>query len=312
MSDPLYPDLRNNSWLRLSQAYRRQIFPLIYKLRGADLFGRMLKSLSPPARGPLIMKTNSGFALLVDPITDKGLESALYEKGTYEAGTLHLLSHILEEGDTFIDVGANIGLMSFYASKKVGLSGQVYAFEPQASTFDILAYNIKLNQSSNITAFNHGFGAQEAQLPIFDNLAVNRGSASLLSDRSSGFSHMVQVKTLDSFLADAHIKVVKALKIDVEGWELEVLKGGLRMFDSARRPIVIIEYSNLHPIEGGRSVDIYHFLKQKDYKIFKLKGSKERISPLKPIINETDLPDHDNLVAIQPNQVDKLSSKLFI
>ena len=99
-------------------------------------------------KNKMIIKTIYGFKLHIDPIYDNGVEKSIYYTGTYEAGTLFIFSKLLEKGDLFIDVGANIGLMSIYAAMKVGESGNVHAFEPDPETFKILFEVIKITSNA--------------------------------------------------------------------------------------------------------------------------------------------------------------------
>jgi hypothetical protein len=64
---------------------------------------------------------------------------------------------------------------------------------------------------------------------------------------------------------------LRMVKIDVEGWELEVLKGSKRLLGAPVAPIICIEYSNLHPQKNGRLVDVYDFiLSVNEYRLYKL------------------------------------------
>jgi len=76
----------------------------------------------------------------------------------------------LRKGNIFIDVGANIGLMSIFASKIVGSNGIIYAFEPEPETFVILRKNIEINKINNIQAYNIELGESEYNSIIFTNL----------------------------------------------------------------------------------------------------------------------------------------------
>ncbi len=80
--------------------------------------------LIPEPQGICIMKTRYGFCLQIDPVRDQGVERSIYYTGTYEKGSLAIMKRLLRKGDSFVDVGANIGLMSLYASQLVGASGK--------------------------------------------------------------------------------------------------------------------------------------------------------------------------------------------
>jgi len=261
----------------------------------------------------MVVPTLYGFDLAINPVANKGLESRLFSNGTYEAGTLHIIKHCLREGDVFIDIGSNIGLMSILASLSVSTTGRVYAFEPEAETFSILEHNIALNRISNIQAHHLAIGANEGMATIYGS-DLNRGSASLIkSPDSHTHGESIPIQTLDTFVSKNNLTHIRMLKIDVEGWELDVLSGAKRLLAYPTAPIVCVEYSNLHPIHNGLLIDIYHFLvKINHYKIYKLKSSKENKSTLTEIKCPQELPSHDNLFCFLPDHLSKLDDKLFI
>ena len=114
--------------------------------------------LLPKPVGPLILKTRYGFYLMIDPVKDNGVERSIYYTGTYEKGTLFIIGNILSEGDTFVDVGANIRLMSLFATSIVKDTGKIIAFEPNPETMRILKSNIELNNASNIETSYYALG----------------------------------------------------------------------------------------------------------------------------------------------------------
>jgi len=212
----------------------------------------MVSLLAPRPRGSTIIHTYYGFDIFVDPVTDKGLEREIYYYGTYEAGTLYVMRRYLREGDTFIDVGANIGFISLFASQLVGASGAVYSFEPASETFEILKRNVRMNNIDNIRVYNFALGSTRGSLLIYNNLAISRGSASLIPYQDNSDGRQVFVQTLDEFVTVNEIFNIKMVKIDVEGWELEVLKGAKHLLGRFDSPIICIEYSNLYPIQNGK------------------------------------------------------------
>jgi FkbM family methyltransferase len=244
---------------------------------------------------------------------DKGLEKALFIYGTYEEGTLNIMNNILKEGNFFIDIGANIGLMSLHAAKIISGSGRVLSFEPLPNTYDMLLKNIKLNNFGNIEAVNIAIGSTNGTVDIFDNIAINRGASSLLKLTHIESSHKIPIKRLDDYLEEHQCSSnIDCIKIDVEGWELEVLKGANATLSGPNAPICIVECSTLHPMYGGNSQDIYTFLRKiNSYRIFRLARGKERPSRLLEIESKENLPKHDNLICLLPEHIKKLPSRIF-
>jgi len=262
----------------------------------------LAKLLMPAPSGPLVVATTSGCSLLVDPLLNGGLEREVYYQGTYEAGTLFVLSNVLRPGDIFFDVGANIGLVSLVASELVGSQGRVYAFEPVPGTIALLERNIVLNDARNVQVEATALGAVNDTRPIYEHPEVNRGAASLVPIGRTPASGTVPVTTLDAFVRQAGAeRPIRAIKIDVEGWEAEVLVGGRHTLALPTAPVVIVEYSTKVPLEKGTHTDVYHLLTSvNDYRLYCLESGKESISRLREIRGRQDLPREDNLICLRP------------
>lgn len=278
--------------------------PLISFFRDIDVKGfrkfslLLPKILLPKAENTssYILKTNHGFFLRIDPSIDKGVELSLHETGTYEKGILHYLSSVLNEGDCFVDIGANIGLMSIYAAQEVGDSGKVISFEAHPQTVELLIENISLNKLSNIQVQAFALGSTDGTSTIYDNWQVNRGGASLIVKTKDSKSFEIEIHQLDTiFPADL---IPKVIKIDVEGFELEVLKGAKSLIVN-KLPILIVELSEKRKNVHDSSSEIIDLIKSYgNYRFFKLKGGKERKSKLVEIISSDDLPQHDNIICV--------------
>ena len=266
----------------------------------------------PKPKGPCIVKTLYGFSVLVDPILDKGIERPIFYQGTYENGTMKIMNNVFKKGGAFIDIGANIGLMSLHASRIIGNRGDVLSFEPLSDTYNILLQNIALNKVSNIKAINIAIGSTNGVVEIFSGAKINRGTSSLIRTNQTQSSHKVPIITLDTYLDENPIGSITCIKIDVEGWELEVLKGAAKTLSSPNAPICIIECSHTHPPFGGDVQDIYDFLCNiNDYKIFRLAKGKEKSSKLIQIKSKDSLPEHDNLFCFLPRHFKRLPRGIF-
>ena len=242
-----------------------------------------------------MVETTFGFKIHLDPLFDKNIENVIYERGVYEQGTVSVLQDFLRSGDTFVDVGANIGWLSLVAANKVGNQGQVYAFEPVPSTFEILTSNKELNQFSQITLNQFALGNKEEILTIYPE-KENRGGASILNHQSEN-GIQIEVRILDKLKLESTINVIK---IDVEGFELDVLKGAINTIKKDK-PNLIIEHS-IDRNNTAEQFEIYNWLLELEiYKIYKLKNGKERKSILIEIKSHQDLPEHDNIFCI-PNK----------
>lgn len=296
--------MKSNSSFKIKTEFNFKIrHTFINWLNNIDITGfRKLAHLTPkwlilpPTKDGVIQLPN-GLKMWIDPVNDDGVERSLYYTGSYESGTLDFIKNHLKKEDCFVDVGANIGLMSIEASKAVGSQGKVYSFEPHPKTVKILRFNIDLNSIKNIDVIEKGIGSKSGEAKIYDRWDVNRGGASLLSSNSEQDSYDIQIVSLDEVLENVKVDMIK---IDVEGFELEALKGAKKILSSKTPPILIVECTLETEHQGYTREELYKWLKNTNcnYKFYKLKGSKSRKSKLKEITDQSDLPTHDNLFCI--------------
>lgn len=193
----------------------------------------------------------------------KGLAGAtgnLYA-GLHEFNEMGFLLHVLKHGDTFFDIGANIGSYTLLAS---GIcKANSVAFEPVASTFDILAQNIALNQlQDKVILKNAAAGAREG------NILFSTGEDTtnhVIADDEPGDpeSITVPVLTVDALAVNQPPLLVK---IDVEGFETEVLKGMPQLLDSSILKAIIIELNGSGDRYGFNDDAIHQLLISKGFR----------------------------------------------
>jgi FkbM family methyltransferase len=246
------------------------------------------------AQQPYCLKSVHGIRLNIDPATDNGVERSLHEVGTYEEGIVQFMKKHLFPGDVFIDVGANIGWLSCIAAQLVKENGKVLAFEAHPETARLLRENIGLNEFQNVVVFPVALGNTNGEMELFDSPEQNRGGASAVFP--SEVIHIVPTQKLDDLLLDN--MVPKALKIDVEGFEPEVIEGAMKIL-RAYRPMLILELTWRTPEHTQRSRTLIRLLTEDlGYRMFRLKGGKERKSKLVPCTPFDSLPNDDNFLFI--------------
>ena len=281
-------------------------------IRGVRRIAYLLPQLLiPKPKCSVTIKTLYGFHMIIDPVNDNGVEKCLYYTGTYEKGTLFVIKHLLREGDTFVDVGANIGLMSVFAASIVKDSGKIIAFEPNPDTMEILLSNIALNELSNIETTGYALGSKPGEGKIYDRMDVNRGGASLIKPENEGKSYDINITTLSAYFnQNQHIQLIK---IDIEGYELEALKGAMDLLDGGSPPMLIVEYSESRENTHGYNTDeLYEFLiNRTPYRLFKSKGGKEKVSRLVEVTARNELPHHDNIYCFTDQHMQQIPGKIF-
>lgn len=282
---------------------------------GREVSALVSKMLIGRPHSRIICPTRYGFNLIVDPTTSETVDREIYFKGAYESGTIEVMKNCLRPEDVFLDVGSHIGLMTLAAAHFVGAAGIVHAFEPEPTTFEILRANLTLNQVRNTEAHNTALGLVRGDAHIYTNPQL-RGSASLSPGRAgAGQTHEVTIDTLDNFVESTcpgDPAIVRMVKIDVEGWELQVLQGGARLLGSRNAPILCVEQSALQGSDGVSATRVYDFLTSvNDFQIYRLAKGKERTSKLMPVKHTGQLPRHDNLFCFTPEHLRTVTTKIF-
>ena len=284
--------------------------------RGAARISAVVsKALIGPVRGPTICPTRYGFRLVADPTSANTVDKAVFLKGTYEAGTIAVVAQCLRRGDIFIDVGSYIGLMALAASKLVGEDGVVHAFEPEPRSFDVLRKNVEMNRAPNVLLHNVALGSAPGKARISSS-PTSRASAALMRRPELGGGEEVTVETLDRVLSRSTPPTkrsrLRIMKVDVEGWELEVLRGARELLGSPYAPILCVECSTHRADQMARPLDLYNFIVcVNNYVVYRLEKSKERPSRLVVISTADELQKHDNLFCFRPEHVRTLPGNMF-
>jgi len=143
------------------------------------------------------------------------------ELGLYEPDVTQLITERLRAGMTFIDLGAYSGYYTLLASKLVGSTGRVYCFDPDPRIFPILEENLRRNGCLNVIAVNKG-GSDSTGAAV---LAPGPLERSFLSNEPLKGGALVETVRLDDYFRSQVWPAVDLLKMDVEGSEMEVLRG---------------------------------------------------------------------------------------
>ena len=163
-----------------------------------------------------------------------------YLRGDAEASVQEVLAQRLRPGMIFYDLGANIGLFSLLAARLVGTNGKVFSFEPDAEVAERLRRNIARNGFSNVTVIEAGVWSSSGEMSFVaaDGSSPDRGTGAVVASGFNTTGRVVRCVSLDDFVKTAPLP--DAIKCDVEGAEVEVLRGGKRVL-TARRPWILCE-----------------------------------------------------------------------
>ena len=191
------------------------------------------------------------------------------ERGRWELNCIRYLSNIIRKGQTLLDVGAWIGPYTILFSKLTQATGRVYAFDPDPKAFNILQENVEKNSLTNVSIERICVSNSVGKAAI--------GTCSLGNSKTHLVKHrkrarlteiIAETTTIDEFCEENAI-CPDGIKIDVEGAELEVLKGATGLLSSSSRPVVMCELADIRTEPWDyRSCEIYEFLETYDYRWF--------------------------------------------
>ena len=152
---------------------------------------------------------------------------------------LAYLEKVLSAGNTFVDVGASFGIYSVVASRMVGDTGRVLAFEPSIQSFPVLQKNIDMNNLRNVLAFRVALSEREGEAWLY-HAPCPSGNSVGRDPSFDGAGEEVMTESLDYVLQRASVDRVDVIKMDVQGAEELVLRGASKVVNSMR-PLIIFE-----------------------------------------------------------------------
>jgi FkbM family methyltransferase len=206
-----------------------------------------------------------------------------------------------EKKITAFDIGANEGDYAIQIQKQYS-EGQIFCFEPIMQTFEALCE--KTTKYKNIRCFNIGLGEKKDTFEIFTyKNKLNNKHASLYKEvitdihnsKEDCIAYSVQIDTLSDFCEEHRIKVIDFLKIDTEGSEFSVLKGGISLIEERRIKVIQFEFGEMNVVSRVFLKDFYNILGE--YNIYRL--DTNRLIPLYQYNAWNEIFLYQNFVAIR-------------
>jgi len=198
---------------------------------------------------------------------------SIIKAGHYEPSTIALMQSLLHEGGTFVDVGANFGLLSSIAATIQGVS--VISIEAHSGNFERLRQTRRLSQrSEKWMLFECAISDDKAFVEIEEYKDGNSGMhrVAAVKNKSGANAFRVACRTLNELIDAEDVKDIQVLKIDVEGYEFQVLQG----LDLARTPRpknIILEFTDYGIRFGYSRNDIYNHLAAAGYELQDITGT---------------------------------------
>lgn len=208
--------------------------------------------------------------ILADP--SSLLEWHIYFKGSYSADTVDFIRERVKPDWVSIDVGANIG--THVLAEADGKT--VYAIEPEPGAVEDLRENLRVSGTTNVEVLNFALSDREGSMTLYSPKEgdSNQANASLYHDKTqSGRKPVtVDVKTLDDAFQD--LDRLDFLKIDVIGYDLRVIRGGLKTIEKFH-PLIMFRYNEHHWNDTGSTLEeAVTILESMGYKISQLEDGE--------------------------------------
>ncbi len=207
--------------------------------------------------------------------------------GIYEPTVVAFILSQLKAGFVFVDIGANIGVFTVPAAKRIGPSGHVLAIEPSPRIFSYLKQNVTLNKLSNVGLRQcAAFSKNEKMLPFYE-APIGHFGMGALAPQFRADPIFVQAQTLDNMLNEQGIGHVDVIKVDVEGFEAMVFQGAERLLTGNSPPLIAFEFCDWAEarLPQGGVGDAQRLLRDYGYEIQRLSDYvKGRRKPLNDVV----------------------------
>lgn len=212
------------------------------------------------------------------------VQQFVYFFGLWEPNVTHWLQRQLAPGDTFIDVGANIGYFALLASQGVGKSGRVIAIEASPSIFAALRANLDRNRAGNVRAVQMAATRAAGKLPIYRASEHNVGETTAVAVQGFELEAEVEADTLEAIVTREVLRAARFVKIDIEGGELGVVESlrGLLADSPARLEFIVELHPELLAAQNHRAEDVLRIFADAGFHCYRLENDTWAHSHLPP------------------------------
>jgi len=267
----------------------------------SKLFGSVAKPESALAwcRGP-------GGTMLV-PLNDF-VGRCIYFTGDYDRKISWLCRRTVRLGDVVLDVGANIGVVTLLLARCVGPSGTVHAFEPNPRAGELLSRSASANGFMNIKCHGIALGSRPGSFEL--NIPRdNAGQGSLIYHKNRSECDTIEVPVLSTIVGEQGITSIRLIKIDVEGFESEVLLGATEILHTVRPHLILFETNDTIDVPFFQRSAV-QILQKADYRFMALPKSVMSASAVPIDVERHDhSPSHD-ILAVAAEKYLEISSAL--
>lgn len=261
---------------------KKTLSVLLLLLRRALVEYLPLKAMFLLSRDGKVIRNIQGSRMILD-LNDIGISRELAIYGVHENNSTQEVKRVIKPGMKILEIGANIGYYALLETKLAGPTGYLYAIEPAPYNFDLLRKNIELNGIKNVDLHQAAFAEKsgKARFYVYDRSNLS----SFIKREDMGMASVevdVELMTLDDFLGS---KTVDFIRMDVEGYEREILRAGENALSRPNKPkyFFIEVHSDLLHQKGSSAREIIEFLGKYGYEVRKSfwRGSSKHVATSK-------------------------------
>ena len=186
-----------------------------------------------------------------------------------------LMREYLRPGNTFVDIGANFGYYTLINAEAVRPDGRVISFEPLPLIAQRLEHSVALNGFDHVRVQQIAIGAEVGKIQLYCPVKHFSGISTVCQDNPwiseiPYYSISVPTAPLSEILPRLDVDRVDAIKIDVEGYELEVLRGALSLLSSHSAPVLFLEILSWAKQESIRPAETLKLLRSLAYSVYRI------------------------------------------
>ena len=243
----------------------------------------------------------------------EGLDFSIYLFGAVEPRTINLYKKLVKSDDVIFDIGANIGAHSIFLASLVGERGHVHSFEPTSFAINKLNKNLALNpELKDRITVNQAMVTEKVGEKIGNSfysswpIQKKGGKDEIMHEEHCGVAmdaSQAEAVTLDAYAEDHEITKLSLVKIDVDGFENVVMKGGIKTLEKFK-PIIVAELAPYTHEEHGYSFEEYiQYYKSLGYRLYIIEDKKYVEADGAKIKSEIPTGSSKNMLAI-PTSMD--------
>jgi FkbM family methyltransferase len=201
--------------------------------------------------------------------------------GSYEPCTLALAARLMKHGGVFVDVGTNFGLFTFTVAS--AQNTRCIAIDASIAALTQFHKHLSINEFNNIICVHSALASKHGTAFLHTPIASNLGTTRICVCDEGADAYMVSTTTLDEVLLKLRVPSVDLLKLDVEGYELEVLRG-TNLKSSVAPKHIIMEYDT-NVASADKLRETYELLSGAGYEAFTVTGDTYKVGISLPEAN---------------------------